>query len=63
MALANILKELLFFNYQQKLNEVQYLALLRPQIIEKFTDHNLEKLCFRSLASTISVLGLEKSCP
>ena len=34
MALANILNELLFINYQQKLNEMQYLALLRPKIIE-----------------------------
>ena len=31
----------------------------------KFTDHNLEKLCPRSLAlaSTIPVLGIERVCP
>ena len=34
MVPANILKELLFFNYQQKLTKMQYLAPLRPKVIE-----------------------------
>ena len=30
---------------------------------DKFADHNLEKLCPRSLTSTIAVLGLERVSP
>ena len=44
---------------------MQYLKIFALKNYGKLTDHNLEKLCPRSLAlaTTIPVLGLESVCP
>ena len=47
----------------KNLTKSNILKAFAPNNKGKFADHDLEKLCSRSLASTIPVLDLEKVCP
>ena len=65
MAFVVISKNYYFRNIIKKLTKCNILRTFVLKNYEKFTHHNLEKLCPRSLAlaSTIPVLGLERVCP
>ena len=63
MAVAIISKNYHFRIMIQNLNKCNIFSTFGLKNCRKFTDYNLGKLCPQSLASTVSVLGLEKVCP
>ena len=56
---------IIFEFFIKNLTEMQYLSVFALKIFGRFTQHSLEKLGPRSLAlaSTISVIGIERVCP
>ena len=62
MAVVIILKNYYFPIIIKNLAKCNILSTFALKNYGKFTPHNLEKLCPRCLASTISVLGLEGVC-
>ena len=61
MAVVIILKNYYFWIIIKNLTKCNISSTFAPKNFGKSTYHNLGKLCPRSLASTISVLGLERA--
>ena len=55
-------KTIIFRIIIKNLTKCNTLSTFELKTYGKFTDHNLEKLCPRSLASTIPILGLKRVC-
>ena len=63
MSFVIILKNYYFGIIIKNLTKCNILSTFELKNYGKITDHDLEKLCPRSLATTIPVLGLERVCP